>query len=269
MAVPSAGQYQKYIDEAAKGTGIPEPIVAAQAYDESGFNPGATSSAGAEGFWQFLPSTYNSVAKQAGVPPGTEYNVADETKAYIVYMDQLLKEEGGSIYKALEAYNAGPGNLTAGAGYASSILSAAGASSSATAGKGTGTGAVATGGDSGSTPATTTGITSILDPSTWVNDIINVFLKGLGLGSIKDLLQRLGLILLGVALILVGIRILTGGSNKQTFNFQMPQSKEEESSKSESKAPRQKRSPVAKTKAPKAATNVGASEAVEAAAVAL
>jgi hypothetical protein len=48
-------------------------------------------------------------------------------------MTALLKQEGGSIRKALAAYNAGPGNLGAGYGYADGILSAAGSPGSATA----------------------------------------------------------------------------------------------------------------------------------------
>lgn len=245
MAVPSAGQYQPYITEASSGTGLPIGVVQAQAYDESGYNPHATSSAGAEGFWQFLPSTYNAVAAQAGVSPGTEYNVADETKAYVVYMNQLLKEEGGSIQKALEAYNAGPGNLPAGAGYAQHILSEAGTSSSATT----------------STPAQAQtaaadihipgfgGITSLLDPATWLKDIGNSILGIFGLGSGKDLFQRFAIILLGAALLIVGIRILSSGtSSKQNVVGQLPD--------------REEKSPVSKT------ADVSSGEAVEAAAVA-
>ena len=216
VATPPS-QYVPYEQSAAAGTGLPITVVEAQSSLESGDNPSATSSAGAEGYWQFLPSTYNQYAAQAGVPQGTEYNVADETKVYIAYMNALLKQEGGSIYKALEAYNAGPGNLAAGAGYANRIMSDAGVPVSATAGTASATLA------SSIQPAQTTGIVNSilgpLDPATWISDLGKAVMSVFGLSSIKDMMQRLGLILFGVALILVGIRILTGGSSgKQTIN---------------------------------------------------
>lgn len=202
---------QQFINEAAQGTGLPVNVVKAQAWTESRYQSGAISGAGAEGFWQFLPTTYNAVAGQAGVSPGSEFNVADETKAYIVYMNQLLKQEGGDIFKALEAYNAGPGNLSAGAGYASGIMSAAGVAQGAKAGSPT-------------TQATLTGI-SIPNPFSWLfggpvasaasgaitkamGEAFQAFLAAFGVASLKDLFQRLGLILLGVALIIVGLNIL-------------------------------------------------------------
>jgi hypothetical protein len=130
--------YVSLLQEMASGTGLPYAVEAAQANDESGFQSNAVSSAGAEGWLQFLPSTYDAYAAQAGVPPGTEFNPADEAKVYVVYMDALLKQEGGSVFKALEAYNAGPNNLGAGAGYASSILSAAGQGTNISASGGSG-----------------------------------------------------------------------------------------------------------------------------------
>jgi hypothetical protein len=206
---------QPYIQQAAQGTGLPVNVVQAQVYKESKYNTGAVSPTGAEGFWQFEPATYNAVASQAGVSPGSEFNVADETKAYITFMNQLLQQEGGDIFKALEAYNAGPGNLQAGASYASSIMSAAGVAQGAKAGSPT-------------TQATLTGI-SIPNPFSWLfggpiaqgaqnaisgllGQFFQAFLQAFGVSSIKDMFQRLGLILLGVALILVGLNLLSKSS---------------------------------------------------------
>lgn len=201
----------QFIQEAAQGTGLPVSVVQSQAWTESRYNAGAVSGAGAEGFWQFLPTTYNAVAPQAGVSFGSEFNVADETKAYIVFMNQLLKQEGGDIFKALEAYNAGPGNLQAGAGYASGIMSAAGVAQGAKAG-------------SPATQATLTGF-SIPNPFSWLfggpiaqgatnalsglmGQFFQAFLNAFGVASLKDMFQRLGLILLGVALIILGLNLL-------------------------------------------------------------
>jgi hypothetical protein len=102
--------------------------VAAQINDESGFDPNATSSAGAEGIAQFLPGTFSSYSK------GSPFNVQDSLVAYTGYMSTLLAGQNGNIRNALAAYNAGPGNLAAGYGYADSILAAAGAPRTASAG---------------------------------------------------------------------------------------------------------------------------------------
>lgn len=124
--VPRA--YRGWVRSASQGTGIPEPIVAAQINEESGFDPTVTSSAGAEGIAQFLPSTFKSYSK------GSPFNVQDSLVAYTGYMSALLIGQNGNIRNALAAYNAGPGNLAAGYGYADTILAAAGAPRTASAG---------------------------------------------------------------------------------------------------------------------------------------
>lgn len=130
ISVPSA--YKQYVADAAAATGLPQQVVAAQIQLESNWNPRAKSGAGAEGIAQFMPGTFAEYGPKGGSP----YNVADAFKAYVAYMKQLLRQEGGDIRKALEAYNAGPGNLSAGASYASTILQRAGQSGSPTAGAG-------------------------------------------------------------------------------------------------------------------------------------
>jgi hypothetical protein len=188
-------QYQTLVQQMSNDTGIPYDVVAAQAQAESNFNPTARSSAGALGWLQFEPSTYSSYAAQAGVGPNTEFNPADEAKVYSVFMGSLLKQEHGNLRNALAAYNAGPGNIKAGLGYADSILNAAG--------------------QKGSTNVKTTGfpipgIGSIPGlPSISISGVL-----GNALGDLRDVFERLGLILLGAALILMGIHMLTeGGSN--------------------------------------------------------
>lgn len=181
-------QYAPLVQEMASSTGIPYDIIAAQADVESGFNATATSSAGAEGWMQFLPSTYGSYAAQAGVPANSEFNPADEAKVYDVYMGDLLRQEQGNIKYALAAYNAGPGNVQAGIPYANKILAMAG--------------------QPNPPPVVpTTGFPGIPGfPSFSISGILgNLF------GDLRDILERLGLILLGAALILLGIHILSGG----------------------------------------------------------
>lgn len=111
-----------YIQQAARGTGLPESVVAAQVQMESNDDSGAMSPAGAEGPYQFLPSTWATL----GFPAGQEVNWATSTHAYITFMRLLLAWSGGNVRQALAAYNAGQGNWQAGLGYADQILSMAG-----------------------------------------------------------------------------------------------------------------------------------------------
>jgi hypothetical protein len=212
-------------------TGIPYDVVAAQANLESGFNATARSPAGAIGWLQFLPGTYSSYAAQAGVGPNTEFNPADEAKVYSVYMNSLLKQEHGSLRKALAAYNAGPGNVKGGLGYADQILAAAGQK----------------GGHITTTGFPIPGIGSIPGiPKLSISGIL-----GSALGDMRDVFERLGLILFGAALILLGIHMLSNSSaNPVTNNYAVGKAKEGANSKG---------SIVGKT---------GSTEAIEAAAVA-
>lgn len=103
---------------AARNTGLPADVVAAQVNVESEGNPNAVSPAGAEGEFQFLPSTYVGL----GFPAGTEFDPAIEVRAYEKYMTELLQWAKGDVRQALAAYNAGQGNWQAGLGYADTIL---------------------------------------------------------------------------------------------------------------------------------------------------
>ena len=71
---------------------------------ESGWNPGAVSSAGAQGLGQLMPAT----ARGLGVsnPSDPIQNITGSAR----YLSQQLKRFG-SYPKALAAYNAGPGNV--------------------------------------------------------------------------------------------------------------------------------------------------------------
>jgi Transglycosylase SLT domain len=174
-------QYQNWVNTAASRTGLPANVVAYQIEDESGYNPKAVSSAGAEGIAQELPSTYSDYAKH-----GSPFNTQDALNVYVKLTNANLKWAGGDVAQALAAYNAGQGNWQAGTGYADTILSEAGESSDLKA--------------SGKTPITAqaTGF----NPSSVVSWFLNLF----GAGSdIKDLLQRFGLIVFGGLILIVGL----------------------------------------------------------------
>jgi LysM repeat protein len=118
----STSSARGYIQQAAQGTGLPGSVVAAQIQVESNYESGAVSPAGAEGPYQFMPSTWATL----GFPAGQEYNWATSTHAYINFMRLLLAWSGGNVRQALAAYNAGQANWQAGLGYADHILSMAG-----------------------------------------------------------------------------------------------------------------------------------------------
>lgn len=228
-------QYQSLIKDMSQKTGIPESVIAVQADVESGFKSTAVSPAGAQGWLQFLPSTYDSNAAAAGVRPGTEFNPRDESKVYSVYMTSLLHQEKGNLRNALAAYNAGPGNLSAGYGYADEILAKAGGNPGKIR-------TVSIPGDVGQAVGGALGLGGI--------SISGVL--GNALGDLRDVFERLGLVLLGAALILLGIHILSGGSGGNVTNMY------------QGEPPKQK---TGGGKA-KGAVKTGATEAAEAAAIA-
>jgi len=77
-------------------------LLAAQLYAESGFNPFARSSAGAQGIAQFMPGT----AAAYGLDDPFDAAAAIDAQAHL--MRDLLRRFG-SVPLALAAYNAGPG----------------------------------------------------------------------------------------------------------------------------------------------------------------
>jgi hypothetical protein len=204
MALPPIpSDVLQYIQQAAKGTGLPESVVAAQNYTESdyGQNQGP-SSAGAEGPWQFLPSTFAGLGFSSGIT-----NWSTSTQAYIKYMNQLLKEENGNVRNALAAYNAGPGNLSAGYGYADSILSLANESKSLTT----------------TTQASTTadvsglgGILSIPSDITSFFDDANKFVTALMWIAQPGSWLRIGAFMVAIVLLIGAIVIFTKADQKIT-----------------------------------------------------
>jgi hypothetical protein len=252
-------QYDPLLKEMSSATGIPYSVEAAQANAESSFNAKAVSSAGAQGWLQFLPTTYNTYAAQAGVTPGSEFDPASEAKVYDVFMKALLNQEGGSLRDALAAYNAGPNNKAAGYGYADSILSAAGQGNITVTG-------------TGQQPATTTaglipGIPGI-SVGGLVQTAVNTILGMLGIkAGLKDMFERFGLIILGFVLVIVGIHLLSGGSGGQPINITTSSTEGPGGSTTKRKI----KTPVSEhttTRTSGAGKTVGASEAVEAAAAA-
>jgi hypothetical protein len=90
------------IARAALRWNVPENVLAAQLYAESGFNPFATSPAGAQGIAQFMPGT----ARGYGLANAYDPVAAIDAEAHM--MSDLLRRFG-KVSLALAAYNAGSG----------------------------------------------------------------------------------------------------------------------------------------------------------------
>jgi hypothetical protein len=121
-----------------------------------------------------------------------------------------------------------------------------------------------TGGGSSVPDATTAGINipgvGGISVSGVVSGAVNTLLKMMGLSDLRDMLERAGLIILGFALVIMGIHILSSGSSGGSLtNVNVSESGKRSSSKSKSAV-----SDTTKTTAKKSL----AGEAVEAAAVA-
>jgi hypothetical protein len=127
VQIPS--QYVGLVQKAAAQTGMPVAVVAVQIDYESSFNPNAVSPTGAQGIAQFEPGTWRGEHCS-----GSPFIPTDAFTCYIKLMRQLLGQFKGNLRNALAAYNAGPGDLAAGYGYADHILTEAGGGSAVSAG---------------------------------------------------------------------------------------------------------------------------------------
>lgn len=94
--------YDDLIHEHARQHGVRTDLVRAVIQVESGFNPYATSPKGALGLMQLMPAT----AKEFGVT--NAFNPAQNVRAGVAYLRQLLDRYGNNEQLALAAYNAGP-----------------------------------------------------------------------------------------------------------------------------------------------------------------
>jgi soluble lytic murein transglycosylase-like protein len=94
-----------YFEEAAETYNVDVKLLKAIAKAESNFDASATSSAGAMGIMQLMPST----AKSLGISDA--YDAHDNIMGGAKVISQLLEKYDGDKSLALAAYNAGSGNV--------------------------------------------------------------------------------------------------------------------------------------------------------------
>lgn len=94
--------YKLAARRAARKYGVNEGIFLAMIQQESGFRPGVSSPAGAQGIAQFIPST----AKAYGVNLG-DGKVTDDLEGAARYLRDNLKRTKGNYSEALSIYNSG------------------------------------------------------------------------------------------------------------------------------------------------------------------
>lgn len=108
------------IMRASERTGVNPGLIAAVGQVESGWRKNATSSAGAMGPMQTMPFW-----SDAADDPRGKFNPNKRPRRAVMLGATILDhyiDQQGSVRKGLMAYNAGPGNMQAGRGYATKVL---------------------------------------------------------------------------------------------------------------------------------------------------
>jgi soluble lytic murein transglycosylase-like protein len=98
--------------ESGKRNGVDPALLQSVGWQESFFDAGAVSRAGALGVMQFMPATARVVARQIGEPAPPDSALLDAARSIRLaghYLAGLLRQFDAAVPPALAAYNAGPG----------------------------------------------------------------------------------------------------------------------------------------------------------------
>jgi soluble lytic murein transglycosylase len=109
-------EYRPALEERARQMGLDPALVAALVCQESTFEAGAVSRAGARGLMQIMPATGRLLARSAGLQHYNNdalHNPNTSLDLGMRYLRDMLDRFSGSVERALAAYNAGPHRVDA------------------------------------------------------------------------------------------------------------------------------------------------------------
>lgn len=107
--------YREWIEEFSYPYGLDPALVAAIVYTESGYDTSATSSVGARGLMQLMPSTaewiHPKLKKAYAFDESVLYTVDGSLTYGCWYLDFLSRRYGGDMMSVIAAYHAGQGQV--------------------------------------------------------------------------------------------------------------------------------------------------------------
>lgn len=109
-----AGLYPMAAEWVPAGSKVDQALVNAIMRQESAFDPGVVSSAGARGLMQLMPGTARYVRQKDGKRALPRYKLYEPSinltlgQNYVTYLDEKLD---GNLIQIIAGYNAGPGNV--------------------------------------------------------------------------------------------------------------------------------------------------------------
>jgi soluble lytic murein transglycosylase len=108
-------EYTGLLQQKAAEEGLDAALVAAVVCQESTFDPGAVSPAGARGLMQVMPRTGRTLARSLSVRYRTQalHDPATSLDMGTRYLRDMLDRYAGRVERALAAYNAGPHRVDA------------------------------------------------------------------------------------------------------------------------------------------------------------
>jgi LysM repeat protein len=106
-ATPGHTTAEEVREVAAAHPSVPPSLAAAVAWQESGFNNGAVSSANARGVMQILPGTWQWVQQNLTREQLDPSSPRDNVHAGVLYLQQLLRDTGGDVPTAVASYYQG------------------------------------------------------------------------------------------------------------------------------------------------------------------
>jgi soluble lytic murein transglycosylase-like protein len=99
------------IQSVAAAHGVSPSLAAAIAWQESGFNNAAVSSANARGVMQVMPGTWDYVESNLAGRELDANSATDNVHAGVMYLRHLLDETGGDEASAIAGYYQGLGSV--------------------------------------------------------------------------------------------------------------------------------------------------------------